>query len=69
MKTCLKIVTVECAGLSATCYTADTKENLEKAVAEFKAWNEPNSWLGIYRVRKGFRKCTVIETLVIMENE
>lgn len=72
MKTKIKIIICECASLSSTYYIEDTVEALEKAKAEFIAWNEPNSYFSATRlVKKPFsRKWNVTEErLATMEKD
>ena len=71
MKTKIEIITCECAGLSATCYIEDTAEALEKAKAEFIAWDEPNSYFSATRlIKKPFsRKWKAAERLATMDKD
>ena len=69
MKTMLRVTTVECAGLAATGYIADTKENLDEVIKNFKEWNEPNGMLWVERVKVGLFKNKVLETVIVLENE
>lgn len=71
MRTKIEIITSECAGLSATCYIEDTVEALEKAKAEFIAWDEPNSYFSATRiVKKPFsRRWKAAERLATMEKD
>lgn len=71
MKTKIEIITSECAGLSATCYIEDTAEALEKAKAEFIAWDEPNSYFAATRiVKKPFsRRWIATERLATIEKD